>query len=114
VELVSATELTEEEQFMLYKKEVGRYQTGYGEHGFFRGWEEHHAVFEFLTDQGEKRFTVSEFASGTGISEERAEEMLKFVDSLGLVRRDDQEWVLRVDDQEEVAGWLHRGKALNG
>lgn len=111
VDLVSVDDLTEEEQFLLYKKEVGQYRTGYGEQGFFRGWEEHHAVLEFLTEQGEKRFTVSQFASGVGISEERAAEMLEFVDSLGVIRRDEEGWDVRVDEQEEVAGWLRGGKS---
>lgn len=112
VECVTTNDLTEDEQFLLYKKEDGGYESGHGDHGFFRGWDEHHAVLDFLVEQGEERFTVSEFASGTGISEERAIDMLEFVDSRGRIRRDGEGWVVRVDEQEEVAGWLHRGTGL--
>jgi len=111
VELVSASELTEIEQFVLYTEGAGGYWSGLGEFGFFRGWAEHHAVLEFLVATGEERFTVREFAAETDICEERAEMMLEFVSSMGGVRRDDDGWVVRVDEQEEVAGLLLEGKS---
>lgn len=112
VELVSTSELSEDEQFLLYDKESGGYRVGFGEHGFFRGWGEHHAVLEFLVERGEERFTVSEFASSTDMSEERVRDMLEFVASIGRVRRDDDGWVVRVDETEEVAGWLREGRSV--
>jgi hypothetical protein len=112
VELVSASELTEDEQFLLYKHEVGDYTTGFGEFGYLSGWGEHHSILEFLEHQGEKQFTTDEFATVIEGGSERAEEMLEFVESLGFARRDDKGWVVRVEDQENVAGWLRRGKSL--
>jgi hypothetical protein len=110
VEVVAGSELSEDEQYLLYTEEAGDFQDGFGEFGYLTGWDEHHAVLEFLVEQGEQQFSTSEFATGVGISEERAQEMLEFVDSLGRVRRDDTGWAVRVDEQGEVAGWLRRGK----
>lgn len=113
VEKVFESDLTEDEQFLLYNQQAGDYRGGFGEFGFLSGWSEHHAVLEFLRERGEQRFTASEFATALKQCDaERAREMLEFVNSLGFVRRDSDGWSVRIDEQENVAGWLRRGKGL--
>jgi hypothetical protein len=115
IENIYNKDLTEDEQYLLYRKEAGSYESGFGEHGFLTGWDEHNRVMDFFSYNGERPFSTRKFSTSVDIDFERAVEMLEFLDSMGLAEQDesDGEWVVRVEDQENAAGWLRRGVGLS-